>query len=64
MSFNLDDSIVAVASPPGPSARGIIRVSGNNAVLIVSRLLNNRIRQVGPPVRITGHVQAESLGTP
>lgn len=64
MSFNLDDSIVAVASPPGPSARGIIRVSGSEAVSIVSRLLHNSVPQVGPPVRISGHVLAECLGTP
>lgn len=64
MSFHLDDCIVAVASPPGPSARGIIRVSGREAVSIAGRLLDSTLPQVGPPVRIVGRLLAEYLGTP
>lgn len=29
--FNLDDTIAAIASPPGPAMRGIVRLSGPNA---------------------------------
>ncbi len=64
MPFSLDDPIVAVATPPGAASRGIVRVSGANVVSIVDRILNICVPQKGPPVRLTGHVVAESLGTP
>ena len=64
MSFNLDELIAAVASPPGPSVRGIIRVGGSGVTALVGRLLNDNLPNAGPPVRISGHLQAESLGSP
>lgn len=30
--MNLDDTIVAISSPPGSAARGIVRLSGNDAI--------------------------------
>src|SRR6478736_4991175 len=38
MTFILDDTIAALASAPGPAARGIIRVSGPHAVACVQSL--------------------------
>lgn len=39
MPYSLDDTIVAVCSPPGGAARGIIRLSGPDAPGILSRCL-------------------------
>ncbi len=64
MPFSLDDTIVAVASSPAPAVRGIVRVSGCEVVPLVDRLLDSSVPKSGPPVRISGHVLAESLGTP
>lgn len=36
--FDTDDTIVAIASAAGPATRGIVRVSGNDAVSIVKRV--------------------------
>ncbi len=44
MNFSLDDTIVAIASPPGAGSRGIIRLSGENLVEIVRRVFP----RVGP----------------
>lgn len=38
MSYDLDDTICAVASAAGGAARGIVRVSGPNAVAILARI--------------------------
>jgi tRNA modification GTPase len=38
MSFNTDDTICAIATAPGGAARGVIRVSGRNAVEIAASL--------------------------
>ncbi len=37
MKLDLDDTIAALASPPGPAARGIVRMSGSNVVDILKR---------------------------
>ncbi len=34
--INLDDTIVAISTPPGEGAIGIVRLSGRNAVRIAS----------------------------
>ena len=39
--MNIDDTIVAVSSPPGASVRGIVRLSGPQAFDIVSRLFSS-----------------------
>lgn len=64
MSLSLDDTIVAVASPPGPAARGIVRVSGGDIVSLAGRLLDSDVPRQGPPVRISGRLKADCLGTP
>ncbi len=38
MDYHLDDTIVAVASPPGGAARGIVRLSGPEAASVVSAI--------------------------
>ncbi|HWL08358.1 MAG TPA: GTPase, partial [Planctomicrobium sp.] len=40
MSLRLDDTIAAIASAPGSSLRGIIRISGHNVGDLVQRLFN------------------------
>jgi len=64
MPFDLDDNIAAVASPPGPAVRGIVRVSGKDVVLLVSQLLAIDVPPSGPPVRLRSNVLAECIGTP
>ena len=64
MSLGLDDPIVAVATPPGAACRAVVRISGANVTSIVDRILDVCVPKKGPPVRITGHVVIESLGTP
>ena len=44
------DTIVAIASPPGNSARGLIRVSGGDAISIVSA------RMAGEPLECRRHI--------
>ena len=45
----LDDTIVAVASPPGGAARGIVRLSGPQAQAIVDRLVSQTSQAVTCP---------------
>ena len=40
--FPLDDTIAAIASPPGGAARGIVRISGPRAIECVGRLVRRR----------------------
>src|SRR5215813_11064879 len=37
MSYHVDDTIAAIASASGGAARGIVRISGPNAISIVSK---------------------------
>jgi tRNA modification GTPase len=39
MSFDLDDTIAAIASPPGAAPRGIVRVSGPRALACLARIV-------------------------
>jgi tRNA modification GTPase len=39
-SLHLDDTIAALASPPGPAARGIVRVSGDDVHRVLSELFD------------------------
>src|SRR5437016_12719684 len=41
MSFDLDDTIAAIASAPGGALRGIVRLSGPHCVAIVAQLIEN-----------------------
>jgi len=40
--FNLSDTIVAISTPPGEGAIGVIRLSGNNAIAIVNRVFKGK----------------------
>jgi tRNA modification GTPase len=40
MALDPDETIAALASPPGPAERGIIRVSGRNTVALLQQLLH------------------------
>ena len=41
MSFDLEDTIAAIASAPGGGLRGIIRLSGPNSIRCLARILHN-----------------------
>ncbi|MBC7364670.1 MAG: tRNA uridine-5-carboxymethylaminomethyl(34) synthesis GTPase MnmE, partial [Candidatus Aminicenantes bacterium] len=38
MNYDLEDTIIAVSSPPGPGGIGIIRLSGTEALKIANRI--------------------------
>jgi hypothetical protein len=40
--FSTDDTIVAIATPPGRAGLGVIRISGPEAQAVASRLLTRR----------------------
>ena len=42
MDFTLSDTIVALATPPGVGAIGVIRLSGSNAISIVDEVFFGR----------------------
>jgi tRNA modification GTPase len=66
MSYQLDDTICAVATAPGGAARGMVRVSGPDAVAIVSRLFEAAtglpLHDVRQPTALVGHVRVELDG--
>lgn len=64
MPFNTEDTIAAVASPPGAAARGIVRVSGAEAVELVGKLLDQPLPDHGPPQRLSARVIAPAIGSP
>lgn len=41
LDFEQEDTIVGLSTPPEPSLRGIVRISGNNALEITQSLMNN-----------------------
>ncbi len=43
MQIDLTDTIAAIASPPGASMRGVVRVSGPDALAIVGRLCESEL---------------------
>ncbi len=69
MPLDLDDTIVAPASPSGPALRGIVRVSGGDSAEVIGRLFepdlqsaNWRITRV--PRRFTGQLALPSILVP
>lgn len=48
MSFSLSDTIIAIATPPGEGAIGIIRLSGPDAIRIVDGLFAGKNLQAQP----------------
>ena len=65
MKFHLDDTIVAIGSAAGVGSRGIVRVSGPQAVAIVDSICQPSISSIARPTRhratlatAIGHVPA------
>lgn len=61
MFDRLDDTIVAVSSPAGVSARGLVRLSGPDAFTIAARVFHGdagvSVDQLGGYVRLSGRVR-------
>jgi tRNA modification GTPase len=55
-----DDTIVAIASPTSPAARGVVRLSGDQTVSILDRL-GIEVESSGRSWRFESHVD---VGTP
>jgi tRNA modification GTPase len=69
MPLDLDDTIVALASPPGSALRGIVRVSGIATADIVAALFrpdetSNSWRSSKLPRRFTGQLELSSIIVP
>lgn len=62
-----DDTIVAIASPAGNAARGIVRISGSNAIDVVSQIFES---ETGPladkqsPLAIDGSLCCDDIVIP
>jgi len=63
MSIQLDDTIVAIASPPGASPRGIIRLSGPGAAAVLSGTIDTVLPAGKLPTRFSTHVTSTELGS-
>jgi tRNA modification GTPase len=69
MPLDLEDTIVALASPPGPALRGIVRVSGLDTAEVVARLFRPDVgsaewRSTKLPRRFTGQLDLPSIIVP
>lgn len=68
--YSLDDTIAAVASPPGGAARGIIRISGPNATDCLRSFFQAETGQSlaelekKPPCAVAGSLHLAELGSP
>ncbi len=69
MPLDLDDTIVALASPPGAALRGIVRVSGAETAEVVAKLfradeasLNWQTTKL--PRRFVGHLELSAIIVP
>ncbi|MCR9200600.1 MAG: 50S ribosome-binding GTPase [Planctomycetaceae bacterium] len=66
---DLEQTIAAIASAPGSSARGIIRISGADSVSVVAKCFQPSADQpslpeLRRPQRLDGHVTGADVGTP
>lgn len=64
MAFELEDTIAAIASPPGPAQRGIVRVSGPRTVGVLQTLLGDEVLHVSAPTRLSTQLTTEEFGSP
>jgi tRNA modification GTPase len=62
--YPLDDTIAAIASPPGGAARGIVRVSGPKVVECVATLLANPADTLRVPSVVAGSLRLPGLHSP
>ena len=60
MRFSLTDTIVAIASAPGGSLSGIVRVSGPQAVACVSKCCPEQAKAIGSLSKSTSDAMAMS----
>ena len=65
MPYLLDETIAAVASPPGGAARGIVRLSGPDVVECVRRVveLERPVEVVDCPTVVAGSVVPEGMSS-
>ena len=69
MAIGLHDTIAAIASPPGPAERGIIRISGENILETIGRVFCSNSdaeqwRTTKRAIRTEGHINVPSLSVP
>lgn len=67
MPIELHDTIAALASPPGPAERGIVRISGDDVVEVLAGVFAStelNWQQIRRPQRIEGQVQLPAIATP
>ncbi|HEX5444500.1 MAG TPA: tRNA uridine-5-carboxymethylaminomethyl(34) synthesis GTPase MnmE, partial [Pirellulales bacterium] len=66
--FDLDETIVAIASPPGGAARGMVRVSGPNLRAIIEGLFSADVpcacEEICLPTAIAGHLTLRGVFSP
>jgi tRNA modification GTPase len=66
VSYDLHDTIVAIASAPGGAARGIVRLSGPDAVRCVAASWKNGdgapLDEIAEPTRVSGTISVASPG--
>jgi tRNA modification GTPase len=62
--IQLDETIAALASAPGPAARGIVRVSGSGVLRAVRSLFSPVEFSTSTPSRYTGSLRLAGLGRP
>ena len=66
--YPLDDTITAIASPPGGGARGIVRLSGPNTLDILRRSVrvdaNDELSAASPPSAVDGALHLEGIASP
>jgi len=67
MPYHPDDTICAIATAAGGAARGMVRVSGPDAVKIIGRCFHASdgasIKQIGVPTAVPGELLIERAGT-
>jgi tRNA modification GTPase len=65
MSYHIEDTVVALASPPGGGARGIIRLSGPQTVAVVAALFRSsagELANIARPGVLSGEISLDRLG--
>ena len=66
--YPLDDTIVAIASPPGGAARGILRLSGPEARACVGRIFRaeppRELTEIRVPTAVTGSLLLGGVASP
>ncbi len=66
--FDLDETIVAIASPPGGAARGMVRVSGPNMLAIIEGLFSADVpcdlEEICLPTAIAGRLTLRGVFSP